>query len=790
MEYSATGFPSPIDNDSVKKSEAYGLRVAKAAWAPFDLSNTYIIQRNLRFVENDLFFQGNQPLAPYLKLLDTDGKDSFLNIDFYPVPIVKKYGKIVINGYMNVEERVSATSMNKLVKERKERKRLDAEFRMNEAPFIEGLQEQAGVEFEDPKAFTPETEEELDVWAEMNDKEREELLMQEALGFSFEQNNILDNLKKEVLTDWFKKSLAATYTYLDENGKIIVKRIRPEYFIYGHSDRDDLSDCQYYGHYEMMTITEARVRFGTDEKFLYSIAKSMGGIFGNSAVNYEWNNGWYSAAVRPYDDFVVKVMHVWYKVAKDINYVSGTTKRGRRTFDLVPNGANPTNPNKKAGSKKIYTAYEGWWYVGTDTMAEWGESKNQIRRNPNLEDVWSPYVAYMWDNDGNMRPTSKVDNIKAEVRGMDLAKIKIQQIIAKAAPDGYFIDVDGLHDIELTKGAGVVSPMKLVGIAQQTGNVYYRSKDMGGDPNAARKPIEPNQTTFGSKLNELIGIYNFHLNNIRDFLGVNEMREGSAVNPKMGLGVAQEQLAASNNATSDGYAGWLSIGSRISRNVGQLIWDSLKYGSDYEGYRKFLGEQNVEFIKNAKEITDSNYDLKMEVVSTPAEKERLQKFIETALANQLIEMEDAIFIENIDDVKLAYRYMVVVQKKRRKEKMEEAQANSEQNAQIQQASAASKAQADTQVAQAKTKGEVMVVATKNSGDLELEKRKFLYDIQLEAFKLGKPLPPEIEEQIAQLAQDEQLQKQMQEELINNQYGTESESEPESGAEQPIAEPVQ
>lgn len=775
MEYSARGFPSPIAPDDEKKKYEYGLRVARAAYAPFDLSNEYINVRNMRFMENDLFFQGNQPLAPYLKLLDTDGKDSFLNIDFDPVPIVKKFGKIVINGYMNIEEKCVATAMNKLVKERKDRKRLEAEFRMNEKEFIANAQAESGIEFEDPNAFVPETKEELDVWAEMNDKEREELLMQEALRFNFNQNDMFTIVKEAILTDAFKKSIAAVYTYLDANGKICTERIRPEYFMYGPSERNDLKDSNWFGHYKLMSIAECRARWNTDEKFLYNIAVSSGGLYGNVAVGYEWNNGWYNTAVRPYDDYLVKVMHVWYKTLKNISYVKGKTKQGRAIFDITKGGNKPVNELKQAGEKKTFTAYEGWWYVNTDTMASWGEAKNQIRRDPNLEDVVSPYTAYMWDNDGNMNPTSKVDNIKSEVRGMDLCKIKIQQIIAKAAPDGFFIDIDGLYDIELSKGSGVVSPMKLISIAQQTGNVYYSSKQMSGDPTNQRRPIEVNQVGFGQKLQELIEMYNFHLNNIRDFLGVNEIREGSGVNPKMGLGVIQEQLAASNNATADLYAGWISIGSRVAEKAGQLMWDSLKYGSEYEGYRKILGEANVAFLQEAKYITDSNYDLKLEIKADPQAKQVLDKYIETAMAAGMIEMEDAIFIRSIDDVKLAYRYMVVVQKKRRQQRMEEAKINSEQNAQIQQASAAAKAKADASVAQAKAAGETMVVTAKNAGDLKVNREKFLYDMKLECTKLGIPMPPELQAELdeifMQAAEEEEIQNQLIE-LQDEQSGIE------------------
>lgn len=774
MEYTARGFPSPIAPYSEKITKEYGLRVARAAYAPFDIANQYVSRRNANYVENDLFFQGQQPLAPYLKLLETDGKNSYINIDFQPIPIVKKFAKIVVNGYMSAEEKCVATAINKLIIERKDRKRTEAEFRMREKDYIAQLQAESGVEFEDPNAFTPDSPEELDVWAEMNDKEREELLMQEALRFNFDNNDFFTIVKERILLDGFKKSLAAVFTYLDDRGEIKTKFIRPEYFLYGPSERNDLVDSNWFGHYELISVAEARVRWGTDEKFLYSIARSVGGVYGNDAFNLEWNNDWRTTAIRPYDDYLCKIMHVWYRGTKDLNYVKGKTGRGRNVFDITADKSNPTNENKKAGTKQVMTAYEGWWYVGTDQMAEWGEAKNQIRRNPNLDKVLSPYTAYMWDNDGSQAPSSKIDNIKGDVKAMDLCRIQIQQIVAKASPDGYFIDIDGLYDVELSKGQGAVSPMRLISIAQQTGNVYYRGSSITGDPSNSRKPIEPNQTQFGNKLEQLINLYNVHLNNIRDFLGVNEIRDGSAVNPKIGLGVIQEQLAASNTATADLYSGYLSIGSRLSEKVGQLLWDSLKYGSEYEGYKRILGEANVAFLQEANYITDSNYDLKLEVKSTAEQKQVLNTYIETSLANQLIEMQDAIFIRSIDDIKLAFRYMVVQSEKRKKDKLKEAESNSKMNAEQQQGSIAAKAQADQQTYQMKAQSEMMVQATKSSTELRANREKFLYDMQLECTKLGIEMPPEykveLDEIFTKAAEDEQLQG----ELLESQYGTESE----------------
>ena len=94
----------------------------------------------------------------------------------------------------------------------------------------------------------------------------------------------------------------------------------------------------------------------------------------------------------------------------------------------------------------------------------------------------------------------------------------------------------------------------------------------------------PNSSSIG-QLQELITVYNHYLERLRDEIGVNEYREGATVNPKIGLGVQQAQIAASNNATDFIYSAYLSIYQQTSFKIALLLYDSVLYGGrQYEDY--------------------------------------------------------------------------------------------------------------------------------------------------------------------------------------------------------------
>jgi hypothetical protein len=95
-----------------------------------------------------------------------------------------------------------------------------------------------------------------------------------------------------------------------------------------------------------------------------------------------------------------------------------------------------------------------------------------------------------------------------------------------------------------------------------------------------------------------------------------------------------------------------------------------------------------------------------------------------ALSQQTIELEDAIQIRLLDNPKAANYYLVSAQKKRRKERMEEAQQNSQMQMQQAVQAAQAKSQGEMQLEQAKAQFKLQQYEEELESDKERETLKY------------------------------------------------------------------
>lgn len=745
-------FPTALAPESVKNTNEYGIAAGRAIYAAV---KDYVAVRNARFLEARSYYKGTQSVLPYLDTLNVDGKNSFINIQFKPRPIVKKFVKVITDGYMLQTERPKVTSINPEVKRRKSERVSLAKFKLSQKDFISGIQNASGVKFEDDSSYLPGSSEEIDFYYNLNDEEREEFLMQMMIKYTFDDNNYRE-VKRSILRDLQFFGVSMVEDYVDQNNRIVFDHVPAEEAVYSPSKKNDFSDGQYFGRLQRMSVQAFRLLKGNKltEEQIYSIAKTFSNANGNIAIDYPWNTAFTSSVMRPYDGAVIDVLRFWYRTVTPITYAEGTDNFGRTVFDLRGNIDEKTNPNKSVGQKPIEVGYEGTYVIGTDYIINWGAGKRQIKRDDHLEKVRPPFSIYMIDNDGDMNTPSIVEDMISSVIEMDLDILKIQQIKAQQAPNGFIIDIEGLQDIDLGLGQGKLKPLKLREIRMQTGDLYYSSKTESGN-GSQLPPIRESKADFGNVLTELINDYNFQLNTIRDYIGVNEFRDGSKVSDRTGVAIAEQQLQTSNTATNHIYEGLISILTNLSRNIGQRIWDSLKYDDAYSGYKKILGEENMEFISQAEVITSSLYNILIEMDLTDDEKTILNQEIQTSLANGLIEMADAVAIRNMPSTKYQAQYLTVMLAKKKKEMADQAAANSAMNGKIQQQQAEEANAATVQAAQLTAQTQIAVVEAKQQGELEKKKADFYFTMQEQAFILGKELPADIVTQIAQYNQQQQ-----------------------------------
>lgn len=750
-----------IDAPNKKLDKSYGVTIAKA------LQSNVLSARDSFFQKRfDLwricrqFAKGEQNMQEYKDYLRIQGNQAYVNLDWKAPKIAPKFIEVMLGGFMSLRERPTVTAIDDISLDRKEIEKLDAKYRMENRETIAQMEQMAGVQLEDKSAFTPEDEDELTLYFDLEYRLPEEILFETCLTKILDDNQYTV-LKRKLLRDLIEVNFAVTKIYRDANDNIRIKRCEPEYIVHNMFTTDNgMDEMAFIGEYYGMKIIDIRRKYPKlTEQELFVLAQKAtedpqrvkGTAF---RAEYEWMNN------RPYDDYSVPVFEfevrntdISYHVIKEDNFGNPNVKSKK---------AKPENLGEKSklAVQNKQNIYKGIWVIDTDIMLEWGITKNMIRPYQSVNEAMFSYSVIVPNNDGSLVP-SMVDRMRTSITQMTLIRLKIQQLIAKMRPAGLLIDVSGLEDIDMGNG-NTVSPIELQKIYDQTGNVYYRST--GADPDEKRIPPFQELRNDGNvtQLQALIGQYNFELENLRAETGLNEFRDGTNTRPRMGVQVMNTQVEASNNATDFIYSGHTQLWKDTLNKVCMMKWDDVVLKA--KEYKEYAGYQMS--------VLDMTFQASVEMLPTDEEKRKLEELITTATSAGMLDFEQAFRVRNISqrNYKLAELYLAKMAKKNRKEAQEDAQKNSEYNAQVQVQSQQAKTEGDVMLKQ--TEGQMTASLEQMKGDQtkQLELVKFVTQLQLKSFETGTPIPPNLQpivdyvtECILKDKARDQMAKQMQDE---------------------------
>ena len=332
----------------------------------------------------------------------------------------------------------------------------------------------------------------------------------------------------------------------------------------------------------------------------------------------------------------------------------------------------------------VKVIYSGIWICDTDHMINYGMAKNMVRKKSNLTETKLSYVIYA-PGIYKMHNKSLVERMIPFADQIQLAHLKLQQVIAKARPKGAAFELGSLENVSKGDG-GSFTPLELQEIYDQTGNIYYRSLNDDGQPMSSI-PIQELENGIGGDMTKLISIYQHNLQMIRDVTGVNEAREGAKPSSDALVGVQKLQIMASNNATKNINDGHLSITKRVAECICLRLQDMYKNKSKYKSYENALGKSNMKMFSSSSDISMHEYGVLLEVGPNQEEKLAMEANIQQSIAQKELRLEDAIFIRSIKNVKLANQ--VLMHRRRKYQEEEERKAKEQQmmNAQIQQQAA-------------------------------------------------------------------------------------------------------
>lgn len=742
-----------------KKTKDFGLKIAKHIETHF--AGQYYTDRNKRIEKNVKFAMGKQPMQEYLSQMNIDGKDVYINLDTTPPPIAPKFVEVIIGSLMKRQESPRVSAVDPISVKQRFDDMADAKFRMENKEFISSLEQQLNLKLSNEDQYTPEDNDDLKLYFELEHRLPHEVFFEEGLQYILDTNSS-SVIKRRLIFDLITAGYAATKSIMDSNGKIKIKRCIPQNMVYSFSEYDDFRDSSFIGEVTPMKISEVRVLYpDIDEEVFYEISQK---VKARNTVS-RWDEKYRYSDTRPYDELTVDVLQFELKTIDNLLYQVKKTSNGSIVVDRKERNPERLGDNKEMIDKNIFVIYEGAYVMNSGIMLDWKKQKNMIKPSmpEKMAEAYFSYSIHMPDN-YELNNLPMIQRMETSIRQMTLTHMKIQQIVAKMRPAGLMIDVDGLQNISLGEGKSI-SPLEIQKIYDQTGNIYYRS--MTEDGQRAGAPIaEVANSGSVQQLQELIQIFNYYLNRLREETGINELRDGAGINPRLGNKQLQAGIAASNNATDFIYDAYINIAENTMMKCGIMLSDAVNY-------------RVAEYAKIVKaDISNKYFDIKVEMLPDDEYKQYLDGMVQTALSAGQIDFETAFNIRNIKNIKLGELYLARATKKKQKEAQQIAMQNSQMNAQSQQQSLQMKAQMDAQIEQIQGDYKINTVKTEQAMRSENDMQMFVMDILRKSYELDKPLTPELQQIVNNYFQAQQARAMAAQQQIAAQQQAEAEAEQE------------
>jgi len=699
-------FPSQVVSDLEKMSPEYGLKVAKAIeqeWFRGTQVSKYI-DTNSKFHNLRLYARGEQPVQKYKDELSINGDLSYLNLDWKPVPIVSKFVDIVVNGMSERMFNVKAYSQDQYgVSKRTEY--MESILRdMKSKEFNDFAADRFNMNlYENDKEILPDTEEELALHMQLNYKQAVELAEEQAIDVLL-QGNKYDLTRRRLLYDLTVLGIACVKTRFDFSEGVTVDYVDPVNIVYSYTESPYFDDLYYIGEVKTIPINELVKQFpNLTNEDLEEIQKT-GNYHVANKHNYK-NAG---------DKNKIQLLYFNYKTYTNDVYKLKEVSSGAEKIIQKDDSFNP--PESKEGGysklqRSVECVFEGVLILGTNKLLQWKKADNMMRTKSDYNKVKMNY-ALVAPRMYNGRIESLVSRITGFADMIQLTHLKLQQVMSRMVPDGVYLDADGLAEIDLGNGTNY-NPQEALNMFFQTGSVLGRSLTQEGDPNPGKVPIQQIQNgSGGNKIQSLITTYNYYLQMIRDVTGLNEARDGTLPDKNSLVGLQKLAAANSNVATRHILNSSMFLTAEVAEALSLRISDILEYSPTADAFVQAIGAHNVATLKEMTELHLYDFGIFIELEPDEEEKQMLENNIQTALSQQLIDLDDAIDIREVRNVKLANQLLKI----KRKKKQERDQAIQQQNIKAQ-------ADANAQTQQAAAQAEIQKNQAKAEAELNIETKK-------------------------------------------------------------------
>ena len=710
-----SSFPSQVVPDEEKSTMEYGYAVGRAIeneWFRGDrglgaggrFGNNWQYFHNLR-----LYARGEQSVQKYKDELSVNGDLSYLNLDWKPVATLSKFVDIVVNGMTDKGYEIKSFASDPFAVKQRTQFVFDAIKDMQSRQQIEALNAATGQNFFsslNPDAL-PQNEEELELYMQLSYKQSIEIAEEELIDNVLNYNKY-DEIKKRLAYDLVVLGISAVKTDFNLANGITLDYVDPSNLVYSYTEDPNFEDIYYVGEMKSISLQEVKKLFPylTDSD-LEEIEKYPGNA--NYTRNYYGQDDQYSQ---------VQVLFFEYKTYNNQVFKIKQTDQGlEKALEKPDTFDPPENDNFERVHRAIEVLYSGAKILGHEKMLKWELAENMTRPYSDQTKVQMNYAI-----SAPRMYKGRIESVVSKCIGfadmIQLTHLKIQQVLARMVPDGVFVDVDGLAEVDLGNGT-TYNAQEALNMYFQTGSIVGRSLTQDGDPNRGKVPIQELQTSSGmAKIQALVQTYQYYLQMIRDVTGLNEARDGSQPDKNALVGLQKLAAAASNTATKHILQSLMYLTIRACENISLRASDMLEFPLTKNALISSINQYNVGSLEEIEKLNMHEFGIFLELEPDEEEKQMLERNVQIALQGGQIGLEDAIDIRQIKNIKLANQYL----KQKQREKAEAAAAAQQQNIQMQ---AQANAQASEQAALAEVQKQQAISETK----LQLEQGKTQFDIQ-------------------------------------------------------------
>ena len=731
VEINSAVFPNQFVSDSDKAKKEFGLQVGQAIqyeWFRRDGLSCRFYSQFQEFHRLRLYARGEQSVGKYKNELAIDGDLSYLNLDWTPIPIIPKFVDIVVNGMSDRLFDVKCYAQDSLSAEKRNQFQEMVERNMISQDLFRQIKADFGVDaFEVNPDQLPESDIEMELYMQLNYKPAVEIANEVAINTMLDESHYND-IRKRVDYDMTVLGIGICKHTFQKGDGVRVEYVDPANVVYSYTEDPYFKDCFYWGELKTIPITEVlKINPDLTESDLEEISKYSQSWYDYYNVAAMYENSMFSRDT-------CTLLYFNYKTTNSFVYKKKKMSDGSFKTVEKDDQFNPPQDMMDEGEferveKRIDVWYEGVMVMGTNIIIQWDMMKNMVRPNSANQFAMANYVA--------SAPRMYKGVVESLVRRMipfadliQMTHLKIQQVVSRVVPDGVFIDADGLNEVDLGTGSAY-TPEDALRLYFQTGSVVGRSYTQDGEYNNAKVPITQLTASSGSsKMQMLIGNYNHYLDMIRQVTGLNEARDGSTPDPNSLVGVQKLAALNSNTATRHILQASLFITKTVAEALSLRCADVLEYAEFRDEFAMQIGKYNLGILEEISNLYIYDFGIFIEMSPDEEQKQMLEQNIQMALSKGDINLEDAIDIREIRNLKMANQ-LLKVKRKQKQQQSQQAEAQKQQmQAQVNQQSQQMAAQAAMQQIQADVQAKMQIKQAEVGFDIERQKNEAMLKQQL------------------------------------------------------------